>query len=332
MTKATLGRVLVTTPSFGAYSTEPMEAAATAGLELVRATAAHPLNAQELRDEMQGFDAVITGLDRITDAVLEAVPGIRVVAKHGAGYDNIDVDAVERAGAEVVYAPGANADAVADLTMGLMIASGRQVLQADSSLRRGEWGRFNGPQLRGKTLGIIGLGKIGSRVAARARAFGMRIIATDPGISNAQARERGAEAVELEELVATSDVISLHCPYVPGEPPLLDAALLATTKPGVGVINAARGGLVDESALARLLHDRHVAFAAVDALASEPPPADDPMLHAPNTILTPHIGAYADGANAAMGVMVVEEIARVLKGESPINPVRGTGIPERTNS
>lgn len=323
-----LGTVLVTTPSFGAWSDAPIAAAAAEGLHLVRSRFAHPLDAARLTEEIAGADALITGLDEVDGAFLAAAPpSLRVVAKHGVGVDNIDLVAAADRGITVVNAPGANSGAVAELTLGLIVAVARRVPDADASLRRGEWGRFAGPQLHGRRIGLVGLGSIGSRVARLAQAFGMRVCAVDPDVDDARFAALDVTRLPLPELVATSDVISLHLPYLPGDPPLLDAALLRATKPGVVIVNAARGGLLDEVVLAELLVDGHVAGAALDALATEPADLGHPILSAPRTILTPHIGAYSDLANAEMGGAVVRDIARVLRGEVPVHPVLPTGGP-----
>ncbi|MGC2942812.1 phosphoglycerate dehydrogenase [Brevibacterium sp. FAM 24638] len=313
-------RLTVLTPSFGKYSSEPSARSAHLGLELDYRTENHPKSGSDLVKAISGAEAVIVGLDRIDAEVLAACPELKVVAKHGAGVDNIDLDAAAAAGVTVVNTPGANAESVADLTLGLLIMGARRIRDAEDSLRDGEWGVFFGSQLSGKQLGILGFGRIGREVAKRAAGFGLRIAAFDPFVPDEAIAEAGATPLPLAEVVAGSDFLTLHLPG--DEEPLLTAADIATMPVGVGLINAARGGLVDEAALAEALHSGHLSFAALDAFATEPPPADDPLLGAPNLIATPHIGAYSDIANANMGTWAVEDVVRVLSGEEPRFPVR----------
>ena len=312
-------RLTVLTPSFGKQSNTPRARADELGLDLDYRTENHPKSGQDLIETISGAEAVLVGLDRIDAEVLAACPDLKVVAKHGAGVDNIDLDAAAAAGVRVVNTPGANAESVADLTLGLLIMGARRIRAAEDSLRTGEWGVFFGSQLSGKRLGILGFGRIGREVAKRAAGFGLSIAAYDPYVPDEAIAEAGAEPQNLAEVVAGSDFLTLHLPG--GDEPLLDAELLATMPKGAGLINAARGGLVDEAALATALESGRLSFAALDAFAKEPPAADDPLLSAPNLIATPHIGAYSDIANANMGTWAVEDVVRVLQGEKPCFPV-----------
>ncbi len=312
-------RLTVLTPSFSRLSAAPTERAAELGLELEYHTDDHPKSGRALVHALAGVEAVLVGLDTIDAEVLAACPNLKVVAKHGAGVDNIDVEAAAAAGVTVVNTPGANADAVADLTMGLLIMGARRIREAEDSLRAGRWEVFFGTELTGKQLGILGFGRIGRAVARRAVGFGMRVAAYDPFIPDDAVAEVGAAPMSLTEVVAGSDFLTLHLPA--GDGPLLNRELIESMPTGAGLINAARGGLIDEVALASALHEERLAFAALDAFASEPPAADDPLLHAPNLIATPHIGAYSDTANANMGTWAVEDVVRVLQGEEPRFPV-----------
>jgi phosphoglycerate dehydrogenase-like enzyme len=314
-------RVLVTTPSFGRFSPDPLRAAQERELQIFKPAFPHPLSSEQLAEEFRRVrpHAAIVGLDDVSGAAVAALDGIRIVAKHGVGTDNIDVAGVEAHGGMVVNAPGSNSDAVADLTLGLIIVTTRRVLEASASLMSGEWSTFPGREIGGLVLGIIGFGRIGRAVATRAHAFGARILAYDPFLPDTAFTDAGVERVGLADLLTGSDVVTLH---MPGEKdqPLLDRAALDTMRHGAVLVNAARGGLVDENAAAAMLHDGHLSAAAFDAFGEEPP-SNSPLLHAPNVVLTPHIGAYTDGANAAMGVAVVDDIARVLAGEQPQNRV-----------
>lgn len=313
-------RLRVLTPSFGKHSTAPRARAAELGLDLEDRTENHPKSGSELISALSGAEAVLVGLDRIDAEVLAACPELKAVAKHGAGVDNIDLAAAAAAGVTVVNTPGANAESVADLTLGLILMGARRIREAEASLRSGEWGVFFGSQLSGKQLGILGFGRIGREVAKRAAGFGLRIAAYDPFVPDDAIAEAGATPMSLAEVVAGSDFLTLHLPG--GDEPLLSAELITSMPEGAGLINAARGGLVDETALAEPLVTGRLAFAALDAFASEPPSPDDPLLAAPNLIATPHIGAYSDIANANMGTWAVEDVVRVLQGEEPRFPVK----------
>lgn len=311
--------VLITTPSFGKQSDAPWSALSEEGLTFRADFDAHPLDGAGLATRAVGASALLVGLDRV-DAEVLATPGLRVVGKHGVGVDNIDLAAAAAAGVRVVNAPGANTVAVAELTFGAILAIARRIVPAHTSLVAGEWERFAGLELRGRTLGILGFGRIGQAVATRALAFGMQIVAYDPFVTDAVFATHGVERADAPEVIARAHVLTLHMPGGDG-PPLVDAGAIASMAPGALLVNAARGGLVDELAAAAALRSGHLAGAAFDAFALEPLAAASPLRHAPNVLLTPHIGAQADGANATMGVTVVRDIARVLRGEQPLHPV-----------
>jgi D-3-phosphoglycerate dehydrogenase len=311
--------VLVSTPSFGARSDAPWAALAEEGLVARTDTDHHPLAAADLAEVVGDADALIVGLDRVDASVLAAAPSLRVVAKHGVGVDNIDVTAAAARGVSVVNAPGSNTGAVADLAFALLLATVRQIVPAHTATAAGKWERFYGPELAGRTLGVIGFGRIGQAVARRAAGFDMTVVAHDPFVPASRIAELGAQPLPLDECLSHADVVTLHVPGTGGSP-LLDAARLALLKPGAYLVNTARGDLVDEHALADALASGRLAGAGLDAFATEPP-SGSPLLTAPNVVLTPHMGAFSDDANAAMGTTVVHDIARVLRGERPHNPV-----------
>jgi D-3-phosphoglycerate dehydrogenase len=313
--------IFITTPSFGAQSDAPWDAIAAAGHTVRRPVASHPLTPQQLRDEIGSAEALIVGLDTVDASVFAAAPSLRVVGKHGVGVDNIDLVAAEASGVRVVNAPGSNSGAVADLTFGLMLALARHILPAHQSMLDGRWDRFPGIELAGRTLGLVGFGRIGQAVAKRATGFDMTVIAYDPYLPPHLFGEAGAEQVGLHEVVQRSDFLSLHMPGSVDSAPILDASFLSSMKQGAFLINAARGGLVDEHKLAQMLIDGRLGGAALDAFNREPLPESSPFRGIPNLILTPHIGAFSDLANANMGVMVAEDVARVLRGDNPINAV-----------
>jgi D-3-phosphoglycerate dehydrogenase len=314
-----VGTVLVSTPSFGTRSDAPWAALAEEGLVARTDTDRHPLSASDLAEVIGVADALIVGLDRVDDRVLAAAPALRVVAKHGVGVDNIDLAAAAARGVTVVNAPGSNTGAVADLTFALLLATVRQIVPAHAATAAGRWQRFYGPELGGRTLAVIGFGRIGQAVARRARGFDMTVIAHDPYVPAERIAELVAQPLPLDECLRRADVVSLHLPAT-GGPPLLDAGRLALMKHGAYLINTARGDLVEEPALADALAAGRLAGAGLDAFAAEPP-SGSPLLTAPNVVLTPHMGAFSDDANAAMGTTVVRDIARVLRGEQPRHPV-----------
>jgi D-3-phosphoglycerate dehydrogenase len=252
---------------------------------------------------------VVRSATKVTRRLIDAAPRLRWVARAGAGLDNIDVGAAKSRGITVLNVPGANAVAVAELVFGLLLGLLRQIPAADASLRRGEWdrSRWKGGELRGRTLGIVGLGRIGRAVASRARAFEMTCIGHDPYVDDAAARALGVEPLPLEALLPRTHILTLHLPLTDATRGLIGAAELAKLPRGAIVVNAARGGLVDEAALRAVLVSGALAGAALDVFAAEPPGASD-LLSLPNVVATPHIGAATVEAQEAVG----EEIVRLL--------------------
>jgi len=270
----------------------------------------------ELLHALPDYDALVVRSGVKVDAqAIDAGRRLKVIGRAGVGVDNIDVDAATAAGVVVVNAPTANTIAAAELTIGLIYALARNIAAADASLRRGEWRRadFMGMELRGKTLGIVGLGKIGLAIADRARAMEMELVGSDPFVAAEAAAEHGIELVELGELLRRSDVVTVHVPLNDATRGLIDERALRLMKPSAFVINVARGGVVDEKALAEALHAGRLAGAAIDVYESEPP-RDSPLLSAPNTILTPHLGASTREAQAKAGVEVAQQVLDVLAG------------------
>ncbi|MFO7893817.1 MAG: phosphoglycerate dehydrogenase [Longimicrobiales bacterium] len=277
--------------------------------ELVEAT---DLDARGLREALEGVDGVLirstTTLDR---PILEGLTRLKVIGRAGVGVDNIDVQAATEAGIAVFNAPSGNTASAAELTLALMLAAVRKVAAADRSMRRGEWDRkrFRGSELQGKTLALIGAGRIGGEVARRARAFGMEIIAHDPYLQPERARELQIEPVSLEEAMRRGDVVSLHVPLTDATRGLIGADELALMRPTAVIINAARGGVLDEAALADALREEWIAGAALDVYAAEPLPEDHPLLGLDTVVMTPHIGAATREAQHN----VAHEVARSVR-------------------
>jgi D-3-phosphoglycerate dehydrogenase len=257
---------------------------------------------------------VVRSAVQVDDALMVHAPKLRVIGRAGVGVDNIDAEAATRRGIVVMNTPGANAVAVAELTLCLMIALARKLPAADSTMHAGKWEKKNlqGSELRGKTLGILGLGRVGLDVARRARAFGMEIIGTDPFVSAAVARENGITVVPMEELFAKADYLTLHVGLTPQTHGIINAKTLATMKKGVRIVNCARGELVVEADLAAALQSGQVAGAALDVFTVEPL-KDSPYLELDNVILSPHIAGSTAEAQEAVGIQIAQQVREYLK-------------------
>ena len=268
-----------------------------------------------LKKTIARYDALIVrSRTKVTADLIFAAPKLRVIGRAGVGLDTIDIDAARSRGIEVLNTPEASTTAVAELTLGLMLALARRILVADAGIKRGEWLKRSlmGGELSGKTLGIIGLGRIGMAVAQRAAAFGMRLIAFDPYLSARQIEERGAEAVNLARLLQESDYVSLHVPLTDDTYGLLGAPQLAQMKTGARLVCCARGKIIDEDALADALDAEKLAGAALDVFAVEPP-GNSRLAQHPKVIATPHIGAMTREAQEKAALEIVEQVLAVLK-------------------
>jgi D-3-phosphoglycerate dehydrogenase / 2-oxoglutarate reductase len=281
-----------------------------------------------------GWDALVVRSQTRVDAELlaAAAPRLSVVGVASVGVDRIDVEAATRAGVMVVNAPTGNTIAAAEHTMALMLGLLRHVPEADVSVKAGAWerARFTGRELRGKTLGIIGLGKIGKAVARRAVGFEMRVLAADPYLTADQASEAGARLVGLPELLHRADVITVHAPLTAQTRGLLGRAQLEAMKPDSVVLNVARGGIVDEAALAQALESKTISGAAVDVYATEPMAADNPLRTAPNLVLTPHLGASTSEAQDRVGLEMAEQVVMALSGVTPPYAVNAPAVSPET--
>ncbi|MGB8846741.1 MAG: phosphoglycerate dehydrogenase [Terracidiphilus sp.] len=257
---------------------------------------------------------VVRSAVQVDDALMAHAPKLRVIGRAGVGVDNIDAQAATRRGIVVMNTPGANAVAVAELTLCLMIALARKVPAANSTMHAGKWEKKNlqGSELRGKTLGILGLGRIGLDVARRARGFGMEIFGADPFVSAAVARENGISLVSVEDLFAKADYLTLHVGLTPQTHGIINAKTLATMKKGVRIVNCARGELVVEADLAAALKNGQVAGAALDVFTVEPP-KDSPYFGLDNVILTPHIAGSTAEAQEAVGIQIAQQVREYLK-------------------
>lgn len=298
------------------------ETIAESGLDKLRA-AGHEvdvrtgLSPEELLSVVPGAHAlIIRSATDVTADVLAAGTDLVVVGRAGIGLDNVDVDAATKRGVLVVNAPQSNVLSAAEQTMALLLAMARNTAQADAALKAGRWERsaFTGIELHGKTLGIVGLGRIGKLVAQRALAFGMTLIGYDPFVSDERAREMSVERVDLDTLAARADIITLHVARTPETVGLIGAEFLAKAKDGVRIVNVARGGIVDEQALYDGLVSGKVGGAALDVFVAEPC-TDSPLFSLPNVVVTPHLGASTHEAQDKAGVTIAEQVALALAGE-----------------
>ena len=303
------------------------------GLERLRrageVTVVSKLGEAELIRRIPDFDALVVRSEtRVTAPIIEAGSKLRVVGRAGVGVDNIDVDAATRKGILVVNAPRGNIVAAAEHAIALLFSLARWVPQADASVKRGEWTRakFIGTEIRGKTLGVIGLGNVGSEVAKRAHGLEMDVVAYDPVVSIERAELFNVALVGLPELLEQADFVTVHVPLVDSNRNLIGAPELARMKPTARLINTARGGIVDEAALCAALQSGRLAAAAADVFEVEPP-GENPLLALPNFIATPHIGASTLEAQVSVAFDVAEEVAAVLAGDLPRFAVNAPALP-----
>ncbi|MGH7612049.1 MAG: phosphoglycerate dehydrogenase [Candidatus Dormibacteria bacterium] len=294
---------------------------ATDGIERLRQAGdvevATKLSEAELVGRVSGVDALVVRSEtKVTAAVIAAADRLRVIGRAGVGVDNIDVAAATARGVLVVNAPTGNTVAAAEHTIALMLALCRNVAKGDQSLRAGRWERAQlvGSELRGKTLGVVGLGKIGSEVARMAEGLQMRVLAHDPLVSPERAEQLGVGLVDLDQLLQESDVLTVHTPLSDATRGLLGEAELARLPPGARVLNVGRGGIIDEPALAAAVASGHLAGAAVDVFTKEPPPPDHPLLGQDRVLVTPHLGASTVEAQLSVATDVAEQIAEILAG------------------
>jgi len=275
---------------------------------------------RELADLARDCQALVLGGNKFGREAIMMAKGLKVISRHGVGVDNVDIEAATERGVLVTYTPGANADSVAEHTFALLLGLVRRISLADRSIREGEWGsaEFMGFELVGKTLGIIGLGAIGSRVAKRAMAFEMDVIAYDPYVPNERASALGVKLVDLETLLRSSDIVSLHASLTDETRHMLAARELGMMRRTAVLINAARGQLVDEGALIQALEGGTVSGAGLDAFRSEPLPEGHPFTGMRNVLLTPHVASFTKEALARGDKILAMDLAAVLMGRRPV--------------
>ncbi|MCW5852414.1 MAG: hydroxyacid dehydrogenase [Anaerolineae bacterium] len=280
----------------------------------------------DLRAHLSDAEALIVrNQTRVDGELLDAGPELKVVGRLGVGLDNIELPAARQRGVQVVFARSSNAIAVAEYVFAAMFAAARRLAEATRDVQAGRWDRqtFTGYELYGKTLGIIGVGDIGGRLARRAQAFGLRILASDPLVTGSSlvVAEFGVQLTDLDTLLAESDFISLHVPLTRGTAHLVNADRLGRMKPTAWLINTARGGVIDEAALYEALQAGRLGGAALDVRAQEPPPSDDRLATLPHVLLTPHIAGITQESHVRTAEMIAEDVLRVLRGQAPLNAV-----------
>jgi len=314
-------RVFITTTSFQDTPGTHHDLLAQTGWEIV--TARGPLNEADTLAAVGEIDAYICGDDMITDVVLEkAQPRLKVVSKYGIGVDKIDVDACTRRGIPLLFTPGVNHTTVAEHVFLLMLSLQKHLLFHADAVRAGKWKRKTGHELWAKTLGIVGLGRIGKEVAVRARAFGMKVIAYDVYWDAEFAESNGVSRADaVEDIFAIADYVSLHTNLTPETRDLVRSETIAKMKDGVQIINCARGEIVHTADLVAALDTGKVAGYGADVLDEEPPPADHPLLKHPNAVITPHVGSRTSESVQRQATKAVQNLINVAQGEAPLAQV-----------
>lgn len=275
------------------------------------------ISADDLLKAIPGYDALIVrGRTKVTASVVEAGSRLKAIGRAGVGVDNIDLEAAKKRNIAVVNAPVSTSIAVAELTFGLLLALAREIPRADAGMKQGKWLKkeLEGVELNGRTLGVVGYGRIGMEVGKRASAFGMNVVAYDPLIPEDEIKKRGAEPVSLQDLYAWSDFISLHMPLTVDTRDMIGPLAFSQMKDGVRIVCAARGGIIDESALVEALNSGKVAGAALDVFGQEPPGLTEAVSH-PRVIATPHIGAQTAEAQSRASEDIAKEVLSALRGE-----------------
>jgi D-3-phosphoglycerate dehydrogenase len=287
------------------------------GFDLVENPASTPYTHAELPDLLRTAHAAVAGVEVYDEDVLAAAPRLKVIARLGVGLDNIDLDACRRRGITVANVPGGNANAVAELALALMLSVLRRIPVMDARIRRGVWDRFTGRELTGKTVGLVGFGATSRALARRLRGFDVKLLVSDPALDAAEAAEVGAVEATVPDLLAGSDVVSLHAPHTPATHHMAGAAFFRAMKESAVFVNTSRGGLVDEAALHHALRTGEIAGAGLDVWEVEPVPADNPLLRLDTVVATTHGAADTLEAYRAVGLSTAQAIVDVFSGRRP---------------
>lgn len=314
-------RVLIASRSFGSTSPKPWQVLENAGCDIVKVDMSRALTEDDLVKLFEeDIDGAIVSMAPVTEKVLKSAPSLKVITMHGVGVDHIDLEAASRMGIVVANCPGSNAQATADLAIGLMLSIARRIPYYHWDLMHGGWAKGKGTELWEKTIGLIGLGRIGQGVVHRALGFKMRVLVYDPYLAQDKENNFGVTFVSIEEVLKSADFLSLHAPLNDETKGMIGADELALMKSTAFLINTARGGLIDEDALYKALKSNQIAGAALDVFVDEPP-VGSPLLQLENVVITPHIGAQSQESIERMGIMAAENILCVLRGERPHHQV-----------
>ena len=321
-------RILLTTTSYQDIAGPHHELLESTGIEIVRERG--PLPESKMLELVGDFDAILCGDDQITRAILEkAAPRLKILSKYGIGVDKIDVKAATEMGIPLSFCPGVNHTTVAEHTFALLLALVRNLIEIANATRSGNWKRLTGHEIMGKTIGIVGLGRIGKEVAIRAKAFGMTVIAYDVYWDEAFASSHDiARASGVAEIFEKSDVISLHTNLTEETRDMVRAETIATMKDGVIILNCSRGEVVQTADLAAALESGKVGGYGADVLDEEPPPADHPLLKAKNCIVTSHIGSRTYESVQRQAMMAAQNLLHLLRGEKPLAQVNDVPPPD----
>jgi len=318
-------RVLCTPVSFGKKDASLKATLEAAVGEVIYNAYGRPLSADEIIPLIEEVDGYITGIDEVDASVIRSARRLKVIAAYGVGVDRIDLAAARLNGIVVTNSPGTNSVAVAELAISLILSLARRIVYGDAAVKRGEWPILDGVGIRGKTIGIVGFGSIGREVCKRLAAFDCRLLAADPyaraQADAATARLWNVHLIGLDELLAHSDFVSLHLPLTSATERMVDHGFLLRMKRGSFLINTARGGLIDEDALADVLEDGHIEGAALDCFSKEPPDLDHRLFRSSRVVVTPHTGSHTDEALNLMGWTALRNCLAVLAGEQPPHAV-----------
>ncbi len=312
-------KVLVTATNFSQYCAQAKALLEDGGVTVVESRFGRPMSFEELKERVGDIDAVIAGVDTWNERVFSFAPKLRVIARFGAGVDNIDLEAARARNIKVTNAKGLNANAVAEMAVGLMLCALRNIPHLVTSLRNGNWDRFMAIEMRGRTVGFLGFGDIARRTAEKLSGFGIRMIAYDMYPDRERAKRLGVEMLSMEQVLRESDVVSLHIPSYPETYHIMGDAQFAAMKDGAYFINTARGALVDEAALARVLHSGKLTAAAIDVFEHEPIKPGDPLFQVENLIMTPHSSAETYETYTAVSLANAQAVLNVLNGREPQN-------------
>ena len=314
--------VILTTPRSFNGCKKAQDLLEQAGHELRVQKPEKPYTAKELCSLMQGVDALIAGLDEINSAVIETgAPTLKVIARNGAGYNNIDIEATKKHGVTVTITPGANSISVCELAFAFIIALARKVHLMDDNIRAGKWTRVPGSELYGKTIGVMGTGAIGSHLIQRCAAFGMNILAYDLYPKEELVKKYGVQYADVDQIYKEADYISLHLPSTAETRGMINAEAISRMKKSACIINTARGDLIDENALFEALQNGQLGGAGLDAFSSEPF-TDQRFWKLSNVVLTPHSGGFTEESVERTLMMAAEEVLRVLSNQKPLYSIQ----------